>query len=301
MGYNTIMDRFINQSENNSEIVVKLKDSDIDKILKLKSRGVSVRKIAEIFGVSPRRIQQVIKNPRLEKPGRKVIEVSPELEERIVQLRGYGYTIDEIHRILTFSGYKISRYRVWKILKEHRIKKFRKMIEEFGSVCTSVNSVFFIGASPTVSCEDGKKVKFLIICNVRKCEIVYCNTFEKLTLKTVIELFDSIVLRYQKPDLVVLFPTSPLVPTRCQRNRLTNHLENLGISYVWFPEQLKDNCREEIELLKNILKDKCDCSYLITREIQNRCKELLEVSKNEDAKSNKEISKNQDNCRDKEF
>ncbi len=263
--------------------------------------GFSIKNIAEIFGVSPRRIQQIIKNPRLEKPGRKAIEVPLELEKRIVQLREYGYTIDEIHQSLTSSGHKISRYMVWKILKEHRIKKFKKIVEGFKGVCSGVSSIFFIGASPPVSCEDGNILRFLIVCNVRECKIVYCNTFGRLTLTDVIDVFDSTVLKNQKPDLVVLFPTSPLVPTRDSGNKLVNHLKNLRISYIWFPKQLKDSCGEEIKLLKNLFKKKCNCSYLLIREVQNRCKELLEVDKNDGTKSDKEISKNQNNCRNKKL
>ena len=280
---------------------MKLKKSDISKILEFRRRGTSIDEIAKIFGVSKRRIQQILKDPKLGEPGRKKIKVPQEIGELVIRLRKEGYTIDEIQQRLSSEGYKLSRYMVWKILKEHRIKIFREILNEFTGLCSSVNSVFFIGVSPTILCEDKRKLKILIVCNVRECKVVYCGAFEKLTLKDIISVFDSIVLKDQKPDLVVLFPTPPLVPTRDSGNKLVNHLKNLGISYIWFPEQLKDKCKEEVELLKNLLKRKCDCSYLIFREIRNRCKELLEVSKNEGAKSDKEISKNQDNCRNKKF
>ena len=251
---------------------MKLNQDDINKILEFKRSGVSTEEIARIFGVSRRRVQQVLKNPKLGQPGRKRIEVPPEIEERVVQLRKKGYTIDEIQRRLSSEGYKLSRYMVSKILKEHKSKIFMRILNEFRGLLGSVSLVFFIGIIPQISCENGRELKFLIICNVRECKVVYCSAFEKLTLKDVIEVFDSIVLKSQKPDLVVLFPTSPLVPTRDSGNKLVNHLKNLGISYIWFPEDLKKSCRKDIELLKNLFKRECNCSYLIIKEIHNWCK-----------------------------
>ncbi|WP_456366352.1 hypothetical protein [Thermococcus sp.] len=275
---------------------MKLKDEDINKIIEMKRKGLKIREIAETFGVSPRRIQQILKNPRLKRPGRKRIELPEEIREEIIRMRNTGYTIDDIRQTLKCRGYSISRYKVWKTLREHKEQEFIKVVEEFQSLCNSHYPVFFLGASPLVSCEDGRSLKFLLICNVSECRVLYCNAFESLTLRDVINAFDSHALRFQKPELVIILPTPPLVPTRCSGNRFTNHLKNLKIPYVWFPESLKKACQGEIERIKNLFREKCSCSHYMIRELKGNCKGLLEVHQHGGTKKDKEVFKNPD-CR----
>lgn len=280
---------------------MKLSECDVKKILELKNRGVTTKEIADMFGVSLRRIQQILKNPQLKRPGRRRIEMPSELKDKIIRMRNAGYTIEEIRKALEREGYSISKYKIWKAIREQKEQEFIKVVEEFKFRYNGYDHVLFVGVSPLISCEDGRSLKFLLICDVSDCNTFYCNAFESLTLERVINTFDSHIRRFQKPELVVICPTLPLIPTRCSNNRFTSHLKNLGIPYVWFPKSLKKTCRGEIERIKNLFRENCGCSHYLIKELKENCKELLEVHQHGSTGKNKEVFESPDCGGNKKF
>lgn len=270
---------------------MKLTDNDVTKILKLRKRGFKTKDIAMIFGVSQRRIQQILKNPKLKKPGRKPNEISPRLKKKVIQLRKEGYTIKQIHQILGSYGCHISRYKVWKIVREYREIEMREIVNNVKFLINNHKSVILIGTSPLLREGDGL-LRLFIILDVSKCHIIYCDVLRRLSLKKIIEIFDFHILRVSKPDFVILSPVPPLVPTNGSENRLTRHLKNLGIPWIWIPEPLKKEYRKEAEKIKNLFRSERSCSLNLINQIERVC-ERIWGDKDGNIKENKKIPKNQ--------
>lgn len=274
---------------------MKLKDSDINVISELRKKGFKIKDIAEIFGVSPRRIQQILKNPSLKKPGRKRIELSPELRGEIIQLREKGYTINQIHQNLESRRYSISRYKIWKTLKEHQESEMMKTINDFRSLIKDYRSAVHVSVIPLVK-EDNSLLRLFVIVDIPKCKVIYCDIVRSLSLKEVINIFDFHVLRVQIPELVILFPTTPLIPTRSSENRLTRHLKNLGISYLWIPKPLRKIYIKEVARIKKLFRSELGCSPKLIKQIEEACGKFYGVYNHGNTEQDKEIFKEQ-NCR----
>ncbi len=253
---------------------MKLKDSDINAILELRKKGFKIKEIAEMFGVSPRRIQQLLKNPKLKKPGRKRIELPLELKNEIIRLRKEGCTINQICKTLNSEGYRISRYKIWKTLKEHQESEMMKTIKGVNSLIGDHGSAVHIGVIPLVRGDKGL-LRLFVILDISKCRVIYCDVVRSLFLKDVIDIFDSHVLRVCEPNFVILSSVPPLVPTRCSENRLTRHLKNLGIPYMWIPEPLKKKYIKEAERIKKLFRSEPCCSSNLIKQIEEACKEIL--------------------------
>ncbi|WP_297464158.1 hypothetical protein [Thermococcus sp.] len=257
---------------------MKLKAGDIEKIRRLRKEGFKIREIAAMFGVSPRRIQQVLKNPELKVPGRKNTEIPSEAKDMIIQLGKEGYTIDRIQEALKLAGYSISRYKVWKLLKEYRENQTSKELSEFRKIIKSHRHTVYIGIIHLGGTQNNS-IKLLILLKVPECQTLSCETFDSISLKKVIQIFDMCVLQYQcKPDLVVLSPVPPLVPTKGSENRLIRHLTKIGVKYVWFPKTLKKTYEREIKKVKKLFKSQYSCSQGLITLIEEMCKRFYGVS-----------------------
>lgn len=268
---------------------MKLKEEDIVQILKLRQEGVSVREISKIFGISPRRVQQIIKNPDLKRPGRRKIQVPPELKEKIISLRNEGNPIDQIHQAIRSMGYPISRYKIWSILKEHQERKFIEALRELQITHDDHDApVFLIGIVHTY-CRDKRFLKILVICDVVEKKVMYCREFYSLTLREIISVLDLQILNAPKPKVIIMLPVPPLVPTRGNENRLTSHLKNLGIQYKWIPNIVKQVYRKDIKRIKKLFRRECTCSDYIIWEIEKTCRKLLEGQHNGDIGQHKKI------------
>ncbi|WP_297481390.1 helix-turn-helix domain-containing protein [Thermococcus sp.] len=270
---------------------MKLKQSDINKIIELRRRGLKIREIAEIFEVSPRRIQQILRNPELKTPGRRHRKLPVWIRDRIVQLNEQGYSINKIYIVLKSEGISISKYKIWKTIQEYKSIKTEKTREEFRQIIKThspaVQICIINGGKNSVS-------KLLLIIKIPDCKVLYCRVFEKLKLRDIIQVFDSEVIKSFKPKLVVLTPVPPLVPTRGSSNRLTRHLNNLQIPFVWIPKSLKEVYKSYEREIKKLFRAKLSCTQGLIKKIEKACKNFYGVNGDENNRADKGISKNKE-------
>ena len=236
---------------------MKLSDNDVRRILEMRERGMKISEIAKMFGVSPRRIQQVIRNPEIKKPGRKSVQVPPELRKLIIQLRKEGLTITQIQRTFHSRGYKVSRYKIWRTIKEYEKNELSKIINTLKRLRHGSGPIIYVDVIRIRLPEGGKKLaKLFLILNISKGKVVYCDIFESLTLRDVIGTLDR-YLEETRPSLVILSRTPPFVPTRGSENKLTRHLKSTRIQYVWIPERLLTSYRRDaVRRIKKFLRAK---------------------------------------------
>ena len=220
---------------------MKLKPEDVERVLKLREDGMKLDEIAAVLGVSRRRVLQVLKKKRINTPGRKKKELSPEIVNLIVDLKRRGYTIEEIRNYLAGIGVRVSRYKVWSTINEHRR---RLLSEEIGRALKGWGSV--IGIILLHLRAGDENFKLLLIVNLRECKIVKWRMERTLRLKEVIWLLDETLRWNTGKTLVVISRRPPLVPTRGPDNRLTKHLKNLGIPYMWITS------RELVKIQKKV-------------------------------------------------
>ena len=212
---------------------MKLKPEDVEKILKLRESGMKLDEIAAVLGVSRRRVLQVLKTKQIKTPGRKKKKLSLETINTIVSLNKMGHTIDEIHNHLLKTGVKISRYKVWSVIREHRTKQISGEILQ-----TLLDWDAVVGVLVLHITLKEQRNKLLLIVDVKNCKILLWKLAESLRLKSIIDTIDDI-LEYLKGKrtLILLSRTPPLVPTRGKDNKLTRHLKNLGVEYQWITSE----------------------------------------------------------------
>ena len=273
---------------------MKLDKNQVNEILHLWENGVSTMEIAERFGITPRRVLQIIKDPHLKKPGRKREELAGDIKKKILRLREEGYTISRIQEHLKKEGIKVSRYKIWRTINEYKEAEFMRIVEEFNVLCNRNVPVVFIGVSPRI--EKGRRI--LLICNISECKVLYCCVLDNPKLKDIIEIFDSFVLSVLRPQLVMIFPVSPLVPTNGFENRFIRHLNNLGIDYLWVPNEIKKRCWENFTMIKKLFRETGNCPENIITDIEGLCKKILEARRHGYNGEDKKIPENKNNGRD---
>ena len=275
---------------------MKLSDNDVRRILEMRERGMKISEIAKMFGVSPRRIQQVIRNPAISKPGRKSVQVPLELRELIIQLRKEGLTITQIQRTLHLKGYNISRYKIWKTLKEYEKKELLKTINILKRLRHGDGPIVYVDIIRIrLPGRDKKLAKLFLILNASKGKVTYCDIFESLTLRDTVDILDR-YLQEVRPSLVILSRTPPFVPTRGSENKLTRHLKSTKIPYTWIPEGLSTSCRRDaVRMIKKIFKSGNSCLENLPQKVEICIEKICEVVQGGNTKQNKEIFNDQ-NC-----
>jgi putative transposase len=119
---------------------VKLDEKAIKWIIREKEKGTLAKEIAEIEGVTPRRVNQIYRQyrdtgeiPKLRKPGRPKKELTEE-DIKVIKDTHEEYRCNAIvsQKILKERGYNISKNKIHKVLKmlgyarEEKNKKKRK-------------------------------------------------------------------------------------------------------------------------------------------------------------------------------
>ncbi|WP_297439091.1 helix-turn-helix domain-containing protein [Thermococcus sp.] len=247
---------------------MRLNEKHVEEILALRNKGSTVREIAERFGISERRVYQVLKNPHIHKPGRHEKTLDREVEMRIINLRENGKCISEITENLRARGINVSYYAVWKTVRRWEMNRLAKSL--FGTKRDYENLIgVFIGR---IKLKDGA-VKFFVVENLISGRVLEHGFDAKLR---------NIVARVEKHAqpgvLFVLQRSPPLVPTR-GKNALINLLEERNIDYVWIT-------RKQVKSIFNPRK-RFNCPTHLTREefirwferegvdaLENLCKRL---------------------------
>jgi len=272
---------------------MKLTKEDVSRILKLREEGVKVREIAKMFGISPRRVQQLIHEPVLKKPGRSRVEVPQKLKERIIALRREGHTIDRIHTILRSEGNNISRYKVWETIKSYEKKRIMQTLEQFKEKIDG-EEVIYVDVIP-LKRKSGILLRVVVFYNIYKNKVIHCEVTGSVKLRDIIHHIDLKVLKTHHNCFIVLSGASPLTPTRGCDNRLTRHLRNLGVSYVWLPEALKITCRRKvIKRIKETFETTLSCSEDLKKEVEKCFKEVCGVFINGNTGQDKGIFEDED-------
>ncbi|CAI1494105.1 conserved protein of unknown function [Thermococcus nautili] len=212
---------------------MKLKPEDVEKILKLREDGMKLDEIAAVLGVSRRRVLQVLKTKQIKTPGRKKKELPSEIVNLIVDLKERGHTIEEIHNHLLKTGVKISRYKVWSVIREHRTKQISGEILQTLLEWDAVVGILVLH----ITLKEQRN-RLLLMVDVKNCKILLWKLAESLRLKPIIATIDGVLECLKgKRTLILLSRTPPLVPTRGKDNKLTRHLKNLGVEYQWITSE----------------------------------------------------------------
>lgn len=228
---------------------MKLKQEDLQEIQRLHYKeGRTIRDIARIFGVTPRRIQQILVTKNIQKPGRPRKKIPPEIEERIIgeYLKGKG--IPTIHNELKRDGVTVSKYKIWRILSEKGVIKRKEKKEEKHS--RSLMDFLSLFEDKKISMKQNKIILIGILymtskCTVRRVFFEVINragNIEVESIKTqwtnIREITNEIDRELNDVILVMITRVPPLVPTRGQ-NALTRNLQRKGIKYEWVKYNLE--------------------------------------------------------------
>ena len=111
-----------------------LDEKAIKWIIREKEKGTSTREIAEIEGISTRRVNQIYKQyretgkmPKLRKPGRPVKELEEEEIEAIKEAyREYRCNAIVLQIILNKRGYSISKNKIHEVLRMNGYAREKK-------------------------------------------------------------------------------------------------------------------------------------------------------------------------------
>ncbi|NJE03392.1 hypothetical protein [Thermococcus sp. MV11] len=183
--------------------------------------------------MSRRRILQVLKTKQINTPGRKREELSPETVQLILDLKRQGYTIEEIQNYLSGVNINVSKYKVWSTLREQKTRKLSGEINKMFKKWDSIIAVILLHPKAGT-----RRLKLLLILDIRNCKILLWVLTESLRLRNVIELLDSVLESNMRNRIhVVISRTPPLVPTRGHENKLTRHLKKLRITYHWITSE----------------------------------------------------------------
>jgi len=211
---------------------MKLNEKQIEEILALRKKGFTVREIAKRFGISERRVYQVLKNPHLKKPGRSKKKLDREVEKMIINLRREGKCIFEIMRHLKAGEINVSYYTVWKTVRRWEMNRLAKMFFETKRDYRDMIGVF----TGRIMLKDGA-VKFFVVGNLISGEILEHGFDAKLG-----DIVAEVEKHAQPDGLFVLQRSPPLVPTR-GKNALIKLLEERNVDYVWITrKQMKRLC-----------------------------------------------------------
>ncbi len=202
-----------------------------------------IRELAKMYGVSPRRIQQVLSNPIIRKPGRRRKRVPLRVKREILILRNKGLSIDRIHERLKREGLPISKYKVWQVIKEQEDTRSReterKTTEETARGCGAHWQGYDIGENPSLYLDvlyvpGGRKYRVLVVLNPLDLKVIHAE-IDRITLRRVLEVLSTLDLegRY-----VLIGRVPPLVPTRGS-NRLVRYLRRRCVEYRWLDKALR--------------------------------------------------------------
>jgi len=212
---------------------MKLKPEDVERILKLREDGMKLDEIAAVLGVSRRRVLQVLKTKQIKTPGRKKKELPLEIVNIIVDLKERGHTIEEIRSHLMGIGVEVSRYKVWSVIREHRMKRIAREVLQMLIEWDEVVGVLVLHLTLK-----GQRRRLLLVMDVKNCRVLLWKLAESLRLKFIISAVDDVLERLEEGrTLVLLSRTPPLVPTRGRDNKLTRHLRNVGVAYRWITSE----------------------------------------------------------------
>ena len=157
--------------------------------------------------------------------GRKRIELSDEIKEKILYLKGKKLTIKEIAERLQRDGITVSEYQVWRVLKQAELDRFYREFLEVISTFERVLGVLIVKAN--------EEYKVLAIIDVPEFELLDARLFESVTVRRVISTLEAHRELLKRGTLLYIARVPPLVPTRCNENKLTRYLDHRGVEYRW--------------------------------------------------------------------
>jgi len=253
---------------------MKLKPDDIPKIIEMRERGATLREISIKFGISKRRVCQILKDKRLRKPGRKPVAIDEDVKNLILRLRRRGYSIDRIHGYLLSKEIHVSRYRIWKTIKEHELFKRGFLLQKFLQEWELVVVILLLNLKILET-----TYKLLVAIEIPSCRVVSYRLKRSVRLNDVIEILDrDLSPRAPKRTLLLLSRVPPLVPTRSCTNRLIKHIKNMRWEYRWIPTKELRHIRNT--LIKTIM-DELQGKMISTEDIHswfsNEGTKLIEV------------------------
>jgi transcriptional regulator len=235
---------------------IKLKPEDVQRILQMRENGIKVDEIARAFGVSPRRIWQILKSKKISRPGRKKVLVPENVKREILCLRSKGYSISKITTELQMRGFQITRYLVWRVIREEYEKfivkracgQIKNMFHEYDKILGLQIIPFNLNSS------ERRKYKLVFLIDCRRCSVVSWKVYYSLRLVYIITMIDEVIHNHRMDKIFLCLPRRPpLAPTRDCDNRLTKHLKNLNIEYMWLPRELVKTYKRYIKLMTNML------------------------------------------------